>query len=58
MEYNRKYREANRKIICQKAKEKYHENKEKITCICGKELTKCNKKRHEKTQTHLKNLNL
>jgi hypothetical protein len=46
LEFDKKYRELNREQINKK-------QLEKIICECGLTITKCNKKRHEKSQQHL-----
>jgi putative protein kinase ArgK-like GTPase of G3E family len=50
LESQKEYREKNKEKISEKTKEK-------IVCECGKEITKCNKSRHEKSKRHVEFLN-
>ena len=56
-EQRKEYREQNKENIKEKGKEYYQKNKEqrqqKIKCVCGKEFRRDNKRRHEKTMTHI-----
>jgi hypothetical protein len=59
--YGKQYRIDNREKNKEYCKEYYYENKEKINeknkekiiCECGYEITKCNLKRHQKSDKHM-----
>jgi hypothetical protein len=54
-EYRKQYYEKNRATILEKKKQ---HTSEKMKCECGKEVSKGNLSRHQKSKKHLKNLEL
>lgn len=57
-EKNKEYYENNKDCIKEYQKEYRENNKEKIKCECGCEITKLNLLRHQKTNKHIKLMEL
>ena len=61
-EYKKQYYNDNKNIFNERSLQYYYDNKkeinektkEKVICECGYEITKCNLKRHQKSDKHIK----